>query len=107
MVPWILLGYAMGSVPFAFLLARRAGIDVRVAGSGNVGAANVLRTTGLPLGVTVMVLDISKGAVCVLTAYAVAALRARHLFANARAVRWLNRGSGTVMVGAAVAVAAQ
>ena len=44
---------------------------------------------------------------CVLTAYAVAALRARHLFANARAVRWLNRGSGTVMVGAAVAVAAQ
>ena len=44
---------------------------------------------------------------CVLTAYAVAALRARHLFASARAVRWLNRGSGTVMVGAAVAVAAQ
>ena len=42
----ILLGYLAGSVPFAFLLARRAGIDVRVAGSGNVGAANVLRTTG-------------------------------------------------------------
>ena len=33
----ILLGYLAGSVPFAFLLARRAGIDVRVAGSGNVG----------------------------------------------------------------------
>jgi threonine/homoserine/homoserine lactone efflux protein len=44
---------------------------------------------------------------CVLTAYAVAALRARHLFASARAVRWLNRGSGTVLAGAAVAVAAQ
>ena len=42
----ILLGYLAGSVPFAFLLARRAGIDVRFAGSGNVGAANVLRTTG-------------------------------------------------------------
>ena len=42
----VLLGYLAGSVPFAFLLARRAGIDVRVAGSGNVGAANVLRTTG-------------------------------------------------------------
>ena len=42
----ILVGYLAGSVPFAFLLARRAGIDVRVAGSGNVGAANVLRTTG-------------------------------------------------------------
>lgn len=72
MVPWILFGYAVGSVPFAFLLARRAGIDVRVAGSGNVGAANVLRTTGTPLGVTVMALDICKGAATVLAAYAVA-----------------------------------
>ena len=58
-------GYSIGSVPFAFLLARRAGIDVRVAGSGNVGAANVLRTTGAALGVTVMALDISKGAAAV------------------------------------------
>jgi glycerol-3-phosphate acyltransferase PlsY len=70
MVPWILFGYAMGSVPFAFLVARRAGIDVRVAGSGNVGAANVLRTTGMPLGVTVLALDIIKGAASVLAAYA-------------------------------------
>ena len=70
MLPWILLGYAIGSVPFAFLVARRAGIDVRVAGSGNVGAANVVRTSGLPLGVTVMTLDIVKGAATVLAAYA-------------------------------------
>ena len=72
MIPWILFGYAIGSVPFAFLLARRAGIDVRVAGSGNVGAANVLRTSGLPLGVTVMALDITKGAAPVLAAYVAA-----------------------------------
>ena len=70
MVPWILFGYAVGSVPFAYLLARRAGIDVRVAGSGNVGAANVLRTTGTPLGLTVMMLDVGKGAATVLAAYA-------------------------------------
>lgn len=70
MLPWILVGYAIGSVPFAFILARRAGIDVRVAGSGNVGAANVVRTSGLPLGVTVMALDIIKGAATVLAAYA-------------------------------------
>jgi acyl phosphate:glycerol-3-phosphate acyltransferase len=69
MLPWILFGYAVGSVPFAYLLARRAGIDVRVAGSGNVGATNVLRTTGMPLGVTVMTLDIFKGALTVLAAY--------------------------------------
>jgi threonine/homoserine/homoserine lactone efflux protein len=43
----------------------------------------------------------------VLTAYAVAALRARRLFSNTRAVRWLNRGTGTVMAGAAIAVATQ
>src|SRR5262249_45257213 len=48
-IPWILFGYTMGSVPFAFLLARRAGIDVRVAGSGNVGGTNVMRATGTPL----------------------------------------------------------
>src|SRR5260370_26266137 len=70
MVLWILFGYTVGSVPFAYLLARQAGIDVRVAGSGNVGAANVLRTSGTPLGLTVMVLDIGKGAATVLAAYA-------------------------------------
>jgi glycerol-3-phosphate acyltransferase PlsY len=64
-VPWILFGYAIGSVPFAFLVARRVGIDVRVAGSGNVGAANVLRTTGARRGVVVMALDIAKGAAAV------------------------------------------
>jgi threonine/homoserine/homoserine lactone efflux protein len=50
------------------------------------------------------------GAMCViltsvLTAYSVAALRARRLFRSPRAVSWLNRGTGTVMAGAAVAVA--
>lgn len=72
MLTWILFGYALGSVPFAFLLARCAGVDVRVAGSGNVGAANVLRTTGAPLGVTVMALDMTKGAASVWAAYAAA-----------------------------------
>lgn len=65
----VLLGYLAGSVPFAFLLARRAGIDVRVAGSGNVGAANVLRTTGAWRGVVVMALDVAKGAAAVLTVH--------------------------------------
>jgi acyl phosphate:glycerol-3-phosphate acyltransferase len=62
----VLFGYLAGSVPFAYLLARRAGIDVRVAGSGNVGAANVLRTTGTGRAVTVMLLDVAKGAAAVL-----------------------------------------
>lgn len=68
----ILLGYLAGSVPFAYLLARRRGIDVRTAGSGNVGAANVLRTTGPWRGIIVMALDMSKG----MAAVAVATLMA-------------------------------
>jgi acyl phosphate:glycerol-3-phosphate acyltransferase len=65
----ILFGYLAGSVPFAFLLARRAGIDVRVAGSGNVGAANVLRTTGAWRGLLVMALDVAKGAAAVIVVH--------------------------------------
>jgi len=68
----VLFGYLAGSVPFAFLLARRAGIDVRVAGSGNVGAANVLRTTGTSRALMVMSLDVAKGAAAVLIANLVA-----------------------------------
>jgi glycerol-3-phosphate acyltransferase PlsY len=64
----ILLGYLAGSVPFAYLLARRRGIDVRTAGSGNVGAANVLRTTGPWRGVIVMALDMGKGMAAVAVA---------------------------------------
>jgi acyl phosphate:glycerol-3-phosphate acyltransferase len=64
----VLAGYLVGSVPFAYMLARRAGIDVRRAGSGNVGAANVLRTTGTWRGVIVMALDVAKGMAAVLLA---------------------------------------
>ena len=61
----VILGYLAGSVPFAFLLARRAGIDVRRVGSRNVGAANVMRSTGTGRAIAVMALDIAKGAAAV------------------------------------------
>src|SRR3954451_14180016 len=61
--------YLLGSIPFAFLLARRLeGIDIRRAGSGNVGAANVLRISGVGAALAVMVLDVAKGAGSVLVA---------------------------------------
>jgi threonine/homoserine/homoserine lactone efflux protein len=52
------------------------------------------------------------GAICViltavLTVYSIAAFRARRLFKSRRAVRWLNRSTGTVMAGAAIAVASR
>lgn len=68
---WLLLliAYLIGAIPFALLLARRiGGTDVRYAGSGNVGAANVLRTTRPGIGLAVMALDISKGGAVVLFA---------------------------------------
>lgn len=62
MIP-ILLGYLVGSLPVGFLLARRLrGVDLRRVGSGNVGAANVYRTSGLAFGLVVMALDMAKGA---------------------------------------------
>jgi glycerol-3-phosphate acyltransferase PlsY len=64
----VAVGYLVGSIPFAFLLARRRGVDLRHVGSGNVGAANVLRTSGVGAGVGAMLLDSVKGALAVLAA---------------------------------------
>jgi acyl phosphate:glycerol-3-phosphate acyltransferase len=64
----ILVGYALGSVPFALILARRAGTDLRRTGSGNLGAANVLRASGVKAGLLVAILDILKGAFSVAVA---------------------------------------
>ena len=48
LVPAILIGYGVGSLPLGYLLAHGArGVDLRRVGSGNVRAANVYRTSGL------------------------------------------------------------
>jgi glycerol-3-phosphate acyltransferase PlsY len=64
----VTLAYLVGSVPFAFLLSRRRGIDLRNVGSGNVGATNVLRTSGVRTAVIAMSLDAIKGAIAVVVA---------------------------------------
>lgn len=86
-VVWALvLGYAIGSVPFAFIAARISGIkDLRRVGSGNVGATNLLRATRASTALVAAALDIAKGALAVL------------------AVRWLDGG---VVAEAAAGVAA-
>lgn len=55
------LGYLLGSVPFAFLMARLKGVDIRSVGSGNVGATNVFRSVSKTLGVLTFVADALKG----------------------------------------------
>src|SRR3954470_9527630 len=61
----VLAAYCIGSIPFALILARRWGSDLRTVGSGNLGAANVMRASGVTAGVLVALLDVGKGAASV------------------------------------------
>src|SRR5215467_3867178 len=62
----VLLAYLIGAIPFGYLLVRwKTGRDIRSSGSGNIGATNVLRTTGIVTGITTLLLDIGKGYVAV------------------------------------------
>jgi glycerol-3-phosphate acyltransferase PlsY len=60
------LSYASGSLPFAWLAGRAAGVDLRQQGSGNLGATNVFRVLGWKIGLAVFVADALKGALPVL-----------------------------------------
>src|SRR5213079_858991 len=54
--------YLLGAIPFGYLLVKwKTGGDVRGSGSGNIGATNVLRTTGRSAGIATLLLDIGKG----------------------------------------------
>src|SRR3954447_7362646 len=57
--------YLLGSIPFGLILLRIfRGHDVRLTGSGNIGATNVARSSPL-LGVLTLVLDACKGVLAV------------------------------------------
>jgi glycerol-3-phosphate acyltransferase PlsY len=53
--------YLLGSVPFAFLIARAHGKDLRTIGSGNIGATNLARAVGRQWGYFCFALDVLKG----------------------------------------------
>jgi glycerol-3-phosphate acyltransferase PlsY len=58
----VALAFLVGGIPFGYLLVRwKTGEDVREKGSGNIGATNVLRTSGRMVGVATLLLDIAKG----------------------------------------------
>src|SRR5690606_22948466 len=63
-----LIGYLLGAVPFALLIGRMLGIDLRTEGTGNVGAGNLTKLAGLTYGAAAAVLDGLKGLLPVLVA---------------------------------------
>ena len=65
----VIFGYLLGSIPFGILVTRAMGLgDLRVIGSGNIGATNVLRTGNKRAALATLLLDGGKGAVAVLLA---------------------------------------
>ena len=69
----LLAAYLIGSIPIGFLVARAAGAtDIRRAGSGTIGATNVLRTLGTGPAVLTLVGDIMKGYLAVRAARSIA-----------------------------------
>jgi glycerol-3-phosphate acyltransferase PlsY len=62
--------YLLGSIPTGFLVAKAKGIDIRTAGSGNIGATNAMRVLGKPAGIFVLLMDATKGCIaCYLGAF--------------------------------------
>jgi len=65
----IVIGYLLGSIPFAYIVARlKKGVDIRQKGGGNAGALNTWREVGTVYGLAVLIADIAKGALAVLIA---------------------------------------
>lgn len=108
---WIVLAaYILGATPFGFLAGRMRGIDIRKHGSGNIGATNVVRTLGKPVGITVLIFDICKGLVPVLIAKSLSDSSVLHIAAAIAAILghnytfWLKfkGGKGIATTGGAI-----
>lgn len=87
--------YLMGSIPFGLVVSRLHGVDIRKAGSGNVGATNVGRVLGKKWGILVFLLDVGKG----ITVSLVTGAMTDSLEFSSVAVRdWIWLGAGAICV---------
>jgi acyl phosphate:glycerol-3-phosphate acyltransferase len=62
----LLFAYFLGSIPTGFIIGLLSGVDIRRAGSGNVGATNVARVVGKKEGLITLLADVAKGFIPVL-----------------------------------------
>lgn len=59
----LVISYLLGAIPTSVVFGKMArGVDVRQHGSGNAGATNTWRVLGWKAGLTVLALDVAKGA---------------------------------------------
>lgn len=58
----LVIAYLLGSIPFAYIIGRINGTDIRNIGDRNVGAFNVFRHLGFGPGFATVILDMAKGA---------------------------------------------
>lgn len=61
-IPFLVVGYLVGTIPTGWLVARARGVDIQQVGSGNIGATNVLRAMGVGPALFVVLMDPVKGA---------------------------------------------
>ena len=65
----IIIGYLLGSIPFAYIAGRLIkGVDIRQVGGRNMGALNAMREIGTAAGIAVLIADMAKGLIAVLIA---------------------------------------
>ena len=85
--------YLLGSVPFAFLIARAHGKDLRTIGSGNIGATNLARAVGRQWGYFCFALDVLKGLTPVAIVGAIGGVAGNPLFLSL----WLLVGIAAIL----------
>jgi glycerol-3-phosphate acyltransferase PlsY len=88
-LPATVLSFLCGSIPFGFLLGKLRGVDIREHGSRNIGATNVARVLGRPLGVLCFLLDALKGALPVAITGAMLGLWGRSASELGASQQWL------------------
>ncbi len=94
----VVLAYLIGAIPFGLLIGRAHGIDIRHAGSGNIGATNLGRVLGSRAwGLGCFALDMAKGLGPVLGAGLAFGWIGGGALGPTDAARWLIVGAGAIL----------